>query len=62
MAEIEKIVIADDNQLTNSWFKEEILNSLGELKIEWIPITNNDGEAGIVSIQINSEKTSAIIN
>ena len=34
LAEIEKIVIADNDQLADSWFKDEILASLGDVNIE----------------------------
>ena len=43
IAEIEKIVIADTDQLANSWFKEEILASLRDVTTEWVdPSTNDD--------------------
>ncbi len=51
-AEIKKIVIADHEKLTDSWFKDEILNSLGGVSIEWIDPELNDNQTGIVSIQL----------
>jgi hypothetical protein len=51
-AEIIKIVIADHEKLTDSWFKDEILNSLGGVSIEWIDPELNDNQTGIVSIQL----------
>lgn len=50
--EIKKIVIADHNQLAESWFKEEIMESLGEICIEWVDPKVNDGQTGIVSVEI----------
>ncbi len=54
IAEIEKIVIADKDQLTNSWFKEEILASLGDIEIKWINPAINDNQSGIVSVQLRT--------
>ena len=51
-AEIEKIVISHNDQLKDSWFRDEILNSLGEVKIEWIDPTTNDNESRIISIHL----------
>ncbi len=51
-AEIKKIVIADHDKLTDSWFKDEILNSLGGVSIEWVDPELNDNQTGIVSVQL----------
>jgi hypothetical protein len=51
-AEIVKIVIADDNQLAESWFKEEILAALGKIEIKWIDLSHNDDQAGIVAVEL----------
>lgn len=53
-AAIEKIVIADKNRLTGSWFKDEILNSLGNVKIEWLDAINNNAEAGIALVHLST--------
>jgi D-alanyl-lipoteichoic acid acyltransferase DltB (MBOAT superfamily) len=37
-----KIVIADSDRLSDSWFKEEILSSMGDVSIEWIAATKNE--------------------
>jgi hypothetical protein len=52
MAEIEKIVIADQDQLADSWFKDEILASLGDVNIEWIDPATNDSQSGIVAVHL----------
>ena len=52
MAEIEKIVIADNDRLANSWFREDILGSLGDITIEWVDPHNNDDQSGIVAVQL----------
>ena len=52
LAKIEKIVIADKDQLTGSWFTEEILAALGEVNIEWVEPSLNDDQSGIVAVQL----------
>jgi hypothetical protein len=54
IAEIEKIVIADATQLSDSWFKDEIIASLGSIKIEWIDPSQNDNQSGIVSVHLKT--------
>ena len=54
VAKIEKIVIADKEQLSDSWFKNEILGALSGVSIEWTDSESNDGENGIVGIEIQS--------
>jgi hypothetical protein len=58
VAKISKIVIADDEQLSDSWFKEEIKSGLKYVEIEWVKPELNEGEKGIVSIELSiKEKT-----
>jgi hypothetical protein len=52
LAEIEKIVIADKDQLSDSWFKDEILNSLGEIEIEWQQSGIEESVSGIIAVQL----------
>jgi len=52
VATIEKITIADEDQLADSWFKEEILGALGGATIEWVDPSVNDGDNGIVAVQL----------
>jgi hypothetical protein len=62
VARIEKIVIADNEKLKDSWFKSEILNSLGNVQIEWI---DSDGEEylnGIISIHLSHQEDEVIID
>ena len=51
---IQKIVIADKDQLAESWFKEEILSALGNVTIEWVDPSTNHGENGIVAVHLNT--------
>ncbi|MFY8169051.1 MAG: VOC family protein [Candidatus Nanopelagicus sp.] len=53
VAKITKIVIADDGQLADSWFKEEINSALTEVEIEWVKPELNDGEKGIVAVELS---------
>ena len=52
LAEIQKIVIADKDELANSWFKEDILASLGDVDIEWVDLSKNDGQSGIAAVHV----------
>ncbi len=54
LAEIKKITIADRSKLTNSWFKDEILTSLGEIDIEWIDPAANDEQSGIAMVYLST--------
>ena len=54
VAAIEKITIADNDQLADSWFKAEILTALAGTTIEWTDPSTNDGENGIVSVHLKT--------
>ncbi len=54
IAAIEKITIADKDQLAGSWFKEEILSALGGTTIDWADPSVNDGENGIVAVHLTT--------
>ena len=56
-----KIVIADDEELANSWFKNEINSGLTDIQIEWIKPELNEGEKGIVKVEIGLKDHSIII-
>ena len=62
MAEIEKIVIADKDQLADSWFKEDILASLGDVSIEWVNPSTNDNQSGIVAVHLLTPNGEVVIN
>jgi hypothetical protein len=53
-ARIEKIEIADKDHLSDSWFKSEILGALGEVSIEWVTPSADDGVVGITAIHITT--------
>jgi hypothetical protein len=52
LAEIEKNVIADNDQLADSWFRDEILASLGDVSLEWVDPATNDDQSGIIAVEI----------
>jgi Glyoxalase-like domain len=52
VAKISKIVIADDEKLADSWFKDEIESGLKDVVIEWVKPEENDGEKGIVAVEL----------
>ena len=54
VARIEKIIIADKDQLSDSWFKSEILDALTAVSIEWTDSESNEGDSGIVGIELYS--------
>jgi hypothetical protein len=59
VSKIEKIVIADKDQLAESWFKEEILNALGDVKIEW---ADESTERGFQAVYFYSPTGQAFID
>ncbi len=59
---IKNITITDSNQLGNSWFKEEILSSIGEIEIEWKKINPNDDERGIISVCLSTPNGDVVLN
>jgi hypothetical protein len=52
LAEIEKIVIADTDQLADSWFKQDFLDSLGDVAIESVYPSTKDDQSGIVAVRL----------
>lgn len=62
LAEIEKIVLSDSNQLGNSWFKEEIMDSLGEVTIDWIDPEKSENMTGIISVHFSTPSGITIID
>jgi len=56
VAKIAKIIIADDEQLADSWFKDEIKSGLNGVEIEWVKPELNDGDKGIVAVELEVKK------
>lgn len=61
-AEIVKIVISDYDQLSESWFKNEILESLGQVEIEWTNPSIQDNLIGIVSLHVATSSGVVILD
>ncbi len=62
VSKIEKIVISDKDQLADSWFREEIVNSLDSIRLELVDPSDYDGEIGIVAIHMVVNGNSIVIN
>jgi hypothetical protein len=62
LARIEKIVIADKDQLSDSWFKDEIFASLGDINVEWVNPFSNDDQSGIIAVQLLTTTGSILID
>jgi hypothetical protein len=62
VAKIEKIVIVDEKELAESWFKEDIVASLQEVSVEWLSSNEADIGNGIVSISIGTLSGIVIID
>ena len=57
VAKIAKIIIADDEKLADSWFKNEIESGLKDVEIEWVKPELNDGDKGIVAVELTVNDT-----
>jgi hypothetical protein len=62
VAKIEKIVIADKDQLSDSWFKTEILGALENVSIDWVDPSTQDGETGIVSVHLSTPSGAVVLD
>jgi hypothetical protein len=62
VAKIVKLVIADDGQLADSWFQDEIKAGLNGIEIEWVKPELNDGDKGIVAVEFNVNGKTIVFN
>jgi hypothetical protein len=62
VAKIEKIVIADTDELADSWFKAEILSALSDIEIEWVSADQNDGMKGILEVHLQGTLHNVLID
>lgn len=62
VSKIEKIVISAKGQLSDSWFKPEILAALENVSIDWVDPSSQDGETGIVSVHLNTPYGSVVLD
>ena len=52
VARILEIDISGDRELTDSWFKSEILEAFGDIKSDWKKPTDQDYGKGIIKVTI----------
>ena len=52
VAKISKLVIADDEKLADSWFQDELKSALTGVEIEWVKPESNEGDKGIVAVEL----------
>ena len=62
IASIDSIVIAAEDQLSQSWFRKEILSSLDQIKVEWIHPSDNENQSGIVSLKLSTPKGEVVLD
>jgi hypothetical protein len=60
-ARILSITLSNREQLETSWFKEEILEALGEVKMLWELQTNKDDPQGIVSVEFQTTNGTVVV-
>ena len=61
-AEIEKIEIAATNRLEDSWFREDILASLGDIEIVWVDPKSSDMNSGIVAVHLTTPAGKVVLD
>jgi hypothetical protein len=54
ISEIKNLIIASQDELSNSLFKDQIHRSLNGVTIEWEDIKNNENSSGIITVILNT--------
>jgi hypothetical protein len=62
VAKIEKIFVCDDNKLSDSWFKDEIMKALNGISVEWVKPQDSEDDKGLIGIEISSPNGTEIID
>ena len=62
VGKIRKLIIADDEKLADSWFQDEIKSALTGVEIEWVKPELNEGDKGIVAVELTLQNKSIIID
>ena len=62
VAKIEKIFICDDNKLSDSWFKDEIMKALNGISVEWVKPQDAEDDKGLIGIEISSPNGTEVID
>ncbi len=61
-ASLESILINDADQLADSWFKDEIIDSLKGVKINWAETSADENEKGIIALNVKTPKGVVLID
>ncbi len=61
-ASLESILINDADQLADSWFKDEIIDSLKGVKINWAEMSPDENEKGIIALNVKTPKGVVLID
>ena len=61
-AQIRKILISDTNKLSDSWFKLEIMKSLGEISLEWVTPQDAEADKGLIGLEILTSSGIVVID
>jgi hypothetical protein len=48
--------------LADSWFKDDILASLGDVNIDWVDPSTNDDQSGIVAVYLSTPSGVVILD
>ena len=51
---ISKVLIADSDQIAESWFKLAVLSALDTVTIDWVDRSANDGDSGIIAVHLST--------
>jgi hypothetical protein len=62
VAKIEKIFVCDDNKLSDSWFKDEIMKALNGISVVWVKPQDSEDDKGLIGIEISSPNGTEIID
>jgi hypothetical protein len=54
VSKIDKFRISDEDQLSDSWFRKELLEALGEINIDWLDLDRGAESKGILSVVFNT--------
>jgi hypothetical protein len=62
VARINKIIIADKDELSDSWFKEDILAALRGVELEWFTTQSESSDIGILQVEFISNLQTILID
>ena len=62
VATIEKITIAVTDDLSDSWFKTDILGGLNDADIEFVDLSTDDAKFGVVGVHLTTHIANVVLN